>query len=40
VRYLREGGITDLPDGTIVVTPIQSEANLLMYRLGFSITLR
>jgi hypothetical protein len=40
VRYLREGGITDLPDGTIVVTPIQSEANLLMYRLGFSISLR
>jgi hypothetical protein len=40
VRYLREGGIEDLPDGTIVLHPIQSDANLLTYRLGFSISLR
>ena len=40
VRYLREGGIEDLPDGTIVLHPIQSDANLLTYRLGFSIGIR
>ena len=40
VRYLREGGIQDLPNGTIVLHPIQSDANLLTYRLGFSVTLR
>lgn len=40
VRYLREGGITDMPDGSIVVHPIQSDANLLTYRLGFSIGIR
>lgn len=40
VRYLREGGIEDLPDGSIVLHPIQSDANLLTYRLGFSIGIR
>ena len=40
VRYLREGGIEDRPDGSIVLYPIQSEANLLTYRLGFSIGIR
>ena len=40
VRYLREGGIEDLPDGSIILNPIQSDANLLTYRLGFSIGLR
>ena len=40
VRYLREGGIEDLPDGTIILHPIQSDANLLTYRLGFSIGIR
>lgn len=40
VRYLREGGIEDFPDGSIVLHPIQSDANLLTYRLGFSIGIR
>ncbi|NUQ11568.1 MAG: hypothetical protein HUU26_04445 [Gemmatimonadaceae bacterium] len=40
VRYLREGGIEDRPDGSIVLHPIQSDANLLTYRLGFSVSLR
>ncbi len=40
VRYLREGGIEDLPGGGIVLHTVQSDANLLTYRLGFSITLR
>ena len=40
VRYLREGGIEDLPDGSIVIHPIQSDANLLTYRLGVSIGIR
>lgn len=40
VKYLREGGISDMPDGSIVLHPIQSDANLLTYRAGFSISLR
>lgn len=40
VRYLREGGIQDLPDGSIVLYPIQSDANLLTYRLGFQVSIR
>lgn len=40
VRYLREGGIEDLPDGSIILHPIQSDANLLTYRLGFSVGIR
>lgn len=40
VRYLREGGIQDMPDGSIVINPIQSDANLLTYRLGFTIGIR
>ena len=31
---------SDLPDGSIILNPIQSDANLLTYRLGFSIGLR
>ena len=40
VRYLREGGIEDLPDGSIILHPIQGDAKLLTYRLGFSIGIR
>ncbi len=40
VKYLREGGITDLPGGGIILNPIQSDANLLTYRLGFSVSFR
>lgn len=35
--YLRRGSIQDNPDGSIVVTPIRSEANFITYRLGVSI---
>jgi len=37
VSYLRKGGIEDLPGGQILLHPIQSEANLLTYRLGVSV---
>lgn len=40
VRYLRKGGIEDRPDGSIVLHPIQSDANLLSYRVGVSVGLR
>jgi len=35
--YLRRGSITDNPDGSIVVTPIRSEANFITYRIGVSV---
>ena len=35
VRYLREGSIIDLPDG-VLINPIQSEANLVTFRLGIT----
>ena len=38
VRYLREGSIVDLPDGTVQINPIQSEANLVTFRVGVSFT--
>jgi hypothetical protein len=38
VRYLREGSIVDLPDGTVQINPIQSEANLVTFRVGISFT--
>jgi hypothetical protein len=37
--YLRRGGITDLPDGTLLVQPIRSDANLVSFRLGIAIGL-
>jgi hypothetical protein len=39
-RYLREGSISDNPDGTLSFTPIESETNLWIYRLGVSIGVR
>jgi hypothetical protein len=35
--YLRKGSIKDNPDGSIVITPIRSEANFVTYRIGVSI---
>ena len=35
--YLRKGSIRDLPDGSIEINPIRSEANFITYRLGVSI---
>ena len=40
VRYLREGDIEDLPDGSIVIHPQRSDANLVTLQLGVSIGLR
>jgi hypothetical protein len=39
-RYLREGGITDLPDGGYTVSPIESETSLVVYHIGVSAELR
>jgi hypothetical protein len=39
VQYLRKGGIVDLPDGTIRLNTIQSEANLVTYRIGVSVSI-
>jgi len=35
--YLRRGSIRDLPDGSIAISPIRSEANFVTYRIGISI---
>jgi hypothetical protein len=35
--YLREGGITDNPDGSITLRPIRSETDLLTFHLGVSV---
>lgn len=40
VRYLREGSIVDLPGGGIEINPIQSEANLVTFRLGVAFSFR
>jgi hypothetical protein len=39
-RYLREGGITDLPSGGYTVAPIESETNLVVYHAGVRVGLR
>ena len=39
-KYLREGSITDNPDGSISYTPIRSEVELMLYQLGVTIGLR
>jgi hypothetical protein len=39
-RYLREGGITDMPGGGYTVSPIESETNLVVYHIGISAGLR
>ncbi|MGD2154568.1 MAG: outer membrane beta-barrel protein [Gemmatimonadales bacterium] len=37
VRYLREESIEELPDGSFVITPIESGGNLLLVRVGVSV---
>jgi hypothetical protein len=37
--YLREGDIVDQPDGSIVIYPRRTEANLWSFRLGVSVGL-
>jgi hypothetical protein len=39
-RYLREGGIEDLPDGGYIVSPTESETNFVLYHLGINLGLR
>ncbi len=40
VSYLRKGGIEDLPNGDIVLHTIQSDANLVTYRVGVSFSIQ
>lgn len=40
VRYLREGGIRDLPNGGLQLDVIQSRADLITYHVGVSIGAR
>lgn len=35
--YLRKGSITDNPDGSITINPIESEANFLSVKLGVAV---
>ena len=39
-EYLREGDITDNPDGSITLHPVFSETNLLTFHVGISVGLR
>lgn len=39
-EYLREGDITDNPDGSITLHPVLSETNLLAFRVGVTVGLR
>jgi hypothetical protein len=36
-QYLRKGDITDLPDGSVLIDPQQSDTNLWTFRLGVSV---
>jgi opacity protein-like surface antigen len=40
VRYLKEGGIREAADGTLRFAPIESTANLLLFQIGVSFSLR
>jgi hypothetical protein len=40
VQYLREGSIRDNGNGTITITPIESQTNLFLLRAGASVGLR
>jgi opacity protein-like surface antigen len=40
VRYLREGGVRDLPDGSIQLNPIRSRADLVTWHIGVSVGVR
>ena len=36
-EYLREGGITELPDGSVQIDPIRSDSNLITCHVGVAI---
>jgi hypothetical protein len=40
VRYLREGGIRDLPDGGLQLDVVRSRADLITWHLGVSVGAR
>jgi hypothetical protein len=40
VRYLREGGIHDLPNGDVALDVIHSRADLITYHIGISVGVR
>ena len=40
VSYLREGGIVEAADGSLIITPIESQANLVVLQLGVTVGLR
>ena len=40
VEYLKKGDIHDNPDGSIVITPTRSDANLMTLNLGVSLGIR
>jgi hypothetical protein len=37
VRYLREGSIEENPDGSVTITPIESETNLWWIQVGVAV---
>ena len=39
-QYLRHGDITDNPDGSITLHPVESETNLLTFHVGVSVGVR
>lgn len=39
-RYLREGGIEELPDGTVLISPIQSNTNMVLFKIGVAFGFR
>jgi hypothetical protein len=39
-KYLREGGLRALPDGSVEIDPIESETNLTTFHLGVTIGVR
>jgi hypothetical protein len=40
VQYLREGGIRDLPNGAIQLSPIRSRADMITWHVGVSVGVR
>jgi hypothetical protein len=39
-QYLREGGIEELPDGTVLISPIQSNTNMMLFKIGVAFGFR
>lgn len=39
-RYLREGGIEELSDGSVLISPIQSTTNMVLFKIGVAFGFR